>query len=73
MYFLNKKRGKGFKEFVEIILTRISFSEKAQILKRITSIENKDVKMLEIINSLRNGFVHGCSIRENRFSYKGKK
>jgi len=72
-YYLDATRGKVFKNFREILLTKITFSEKIYILKEISLIENKDLDMLKTINTIRNAFVHGYTLCSNKYLYKKKK
>lgn len=72
-YYLDAVRGKTFRSFCEVLLSKITFYEKIMIIKEISLLENKDVEMLKSINIIRNAFVHGYSIRSNKFTYKGKK
>lgn len=71
--YLNAIKGKRFRSFCELILTKLTFYEKLLILKEISSIESKDFNTLKSINTIRNAFVHGYSIRNKKFLYKGKK
>ena len=72
-YYLDTARGKIFRSFCEIILSKITFYEKIMIIKGTGFFENKEIEMLKSINTIRNAFVHFYSIRSNKFNYKGKK
>ena len=72
-YYLDRTRGKIFRSFSEVLLSKITFYEKIMIIKKIGLFENKDIEILKAINTIRNAFVHGYSIRSNKFTYKGKK
>lgn len=73
VYYLDTMTGKTFRSFCEVLLSKITFYEKIRIIKEVGLLENKDIEMLKCINTMRNAFVHGYSIRSNKFTYKGKK
>jgi len=74
MYFT---LGRGTREtrtdLGEIILPKVSFEEKLQILKKLKLIMSKSKNDAERINTIRNGFAHGYRKDLPRFNYKGKR
>ena len=72
-YYLDRVKGKIFKSFCEVMLSKITFYQKIMIIKEIGLLENKDIEILKSINTIRNAFVHYYSIRSNKFIYRGKK
>lgn len=72
-YYLAKTKGIKFRNFHELLLAKLTFSEKIFILNEMRLIENKDFEMLRNLNTIRNAFVHGYNIRSNKFLYKRKK
>ena len=61
------------RDFEEIVLPKVSFEEKLQILKKLKLITSKLRNNAERINTIRNGFAHGYRKDLPRFNYKGKR
>lgn len=72
-YYLAKTKGIKFRNFHELLLTKLTFFEKIFILNEMHLIDNKDFEMLRNLNTIRNAFVHGYNIRSSKFLYKRKK
>lgn len=72
MYYVNyfSNREENFKE---VLLTKITFEAKKEILMTILDIPNDIVRFIEKINSLRNAFAHGYDTKHDKFKYMGEK
>lgn len=67
-YFSNREEN-----FEEVLLTKITFEAKKEILTTVIDIPNDKVRFIEKLNSLRNAFAHGYDTKHNKFKYMGEK
>jgi len=59
--------------FKEVLLTKITFEAKKEILTVVIDMPNAIVRFIEKLNSLRNAFAHGYDTKHNKFKYIGEK
>jgi len=72
MYYVNYFNNRE-ENFEEVLLTKITFEAKKEILVRVIDIPNDIVRIIEKLNSLRNAFAHGYDTKHDKFKYMGEK
>ncbi len=72
MYYVNHFSNRE-ENFEEVLLTKITFEAKKEILMTIIDIPNDILRFIEKLNSLRNAFAHGYDTKHDKFKYIGEK